>query len=521
MLADRLGVPDGTISNVSNRDRGGRRFAGSVSPSSASGQLNSTGTRGFAVSATLTGESVCTRVARRLEQTVGAHRFRIWFGRGAQLSHDEGQGRLRLSLPNRFVAEGIERQFGVQLRDMVAHELGASATLELCVESQRSPAVTPSTPPSAASANPPAAAPGREPHVASLRHSLDDFIVGACNQMAYAAAVQLAQATPAAPSPLFIHGGCGLGKTHLLQGVCRRLLQRRPDARVLYLTGEQFTNDFLAAIRTNSLERFRAKVRRLDLLAIDDVHFLADKEKTQQEFLHSFDAIDLSGSRLVLASDSHPRLIRQFSEALVSRCVRGMVVEVTPPDTAMRVRIVQALAAKRNLSLVQTVVQMLAARTAGSVREIEGVLTKLHALATLTDQAARPSGQSPVEVGCTLLHQLDAAERSIAPRKPVTPQAIFDALERRLQLSRGQIVGPTRTAYVVLGRDLFVHVARLTTMMSYPEIARLLARRSHSSVVAAAQRFEKRLARADSVRLPQGDITLPDLVAQLRRDVAV
>ncbi|NJL30883.1 MAG: ATP-binding protein, partial [Phycisphaerales bacterium] len=211
-------------------------------------------------------------------------------------------------------------------------------------------------------------------------------------------------------SPLFIHGGVGLGKTHLLQGICRRMLARQPHARIHYTTGEQFTNEFLTAVRSGKIDAFRQRIRKLDLLAVDDVHFIANKTATQQEFLHCFNAIDLAGARIVLASDQHPKLIQQFSQALVNRCVRGMVATVTTPDTSTRVKIVQTLAHRRGINLLESVVAVVAAKCPGSVRELEGTLTRLHALATLSPTTRGEDDNTAGLVGHTLVNRAFAAE---------------------------------------------------------------------------------------------------------------
>ena len=171
---------------------------------------------------------------------------------------------------------------------------------------------------------------------------------------------------------VFIHGECGVGKTHLLQAACQRHLDLNPSHAVRYTTGEQFTNEFLAAMRAAALDEFRARIRKLDLLAIDDIHFLASKTATQSEFLHTLDAIDFSGARVLLASDEHPRLIKRFSQSLVSRFLSGMVVRIDAPDRSTRLSLIRRLAATRSLPLSPAAEEMIVSRCMGSVRELEG-----------------------------------------------------------------------------------------------------------------------------------------------------
>jgi len=163
-------------------------------------------------------------------------------------------------------------------------------------------------------------------------------------------------------NPLFIHGNCGLGKTHLLQALCRRFIELHPTKRWMYLTGEEFTNEFLTALRTNKLDAFRRKMRDLDLLVIDDVHFLGGKKATQEEFLHTFNAIEAMGRQVVMASDNHPKLIEEFGESLINRFVSGMVVRIDPPNFATRCEILRALARRNAVSLPEEVVCWIARR---------------------------------------------------------------------------------------------------------------------------------------------------------------
>ena len=180
-----------------------------------------------------------------------------------------------------------------------------------------------------------------------LRHEMESFVVGPTNQLAYNTALYVAEFPGAQYNPLFIHGSCGLGKTHLLQGLCRKFIQHHPTKRWMYLTGEEFTNEFLAALRANKLDGFRRKVRDLDLLVIDDVHFLGGKRATQEEFLHTFNAIEAAGRQVVMASDNHPKLIEEFGESLINRFVSGMVVRVDPPNYATRCDILTSLCVAR------------------------------------------------------------------------------------------------------------------------------------------------------------------------------
>ncbi len=172
-----------------------------------------------------------------------------------------------------------------------------------------------------------------------LKLNLDTFVVGSSNELAYNAAKAVVNEEQSPFNPLFVHGGYGVGKTHLLQGICNAVAQKRPATNWLYLSAEEFANQFVLALKTKKLEAFRRKMRETDLLAIDDIHFLANKPSTQEEFLHTFNTISLAGKQVVLASDAHPKMIGQLSEKLVNRFVSGMVVKIDTPDFHTRCQI--------------------------------------------------------------------------------------------------------------------------------------------------------------------------------------
>lgn len=488
----------------------------------------------------------------------------MWFDRSARLGFRDPQ-KLQVVVPNRFVAAWIDRHFSTALREAANLELGHEVELDLQVDasqfSDHKPAgaeaipdpsltrslhsdsperpvaaadghgATPASPaalarPASAAAHAPTAAAKLQRFAGTLRHKLEDFICGPSNELAYAAAIRLVDdADPHSPAnPLFIHGGVGLGKTHLLQGICQRMLEHRPQARVLYTTGEQFTNDYIAAIRANRIEAWRKQIRRLDLLAVDDVHFMSNKQKTQQEFLHCFDAIDLSGARMVLASDNHPKLIEQFSAALVSRCMRGMVVEIKSPDTASRLAIVRALARRRGISLMETVVAVLASRCQGSVREIEGTLSKLHALANLLpaeesrDSEAVASGEGQRDrIGHVLLNRLFSLEQQSSPPRVLRMDDILGAVCEHMQVDKREVLGRGRRREAVLVRSLAIYLARQLTGLSYPEIAQAMGRQGHSTFVTAAGRIAQLVEKDAAVEAPQGHQPISSVITQLRQ----
>jgi chromosomal replication initiator protein len=315
-----------------------------------------------------------------------------------------------------------------------------------------------------------------------LRHDMDSFIVGAGSQLAYNAACYVAEFPGAQYNPLFIHGGCGLGKTHLLQGLCKRFVEHHPTKRWMYLTGEEFTNEFLTSLRSNKLDTFRRKIRDLDLLVIDDVHFLGGKRATQEEFLHTFNAIEAMGRQVVMASDNHPKLIEEFGESLINRFVSGMVVRIDPPNYLTRCQILRALAGRDGLSLCEEVIGWIARRVTQNVRELEGAITRVAAHVRLAGHAA------DVSLAQEALGDLD--RQLVAP---VRPESILQSVCQYFGLEHKDLMSGRRQRTVSLARSVAMFLVRRTAKLSFPEIGMRMGKRNHSTVISACRRIERAL----------------------------
>ncbi|MHC4420204.1 MAG: DnaA ATPase domain-containing protein [Planctomycetota bacterium] len=463
-------------------------------------------------------------ISRHLTEHIGHHSYDMWFGHSARFQV-EGTC-LEVATESRFVADWIKGHFHDAL-DVAAREaLGEAARVDLRVAPDlfgpstgadngnggpgpRAGRHGPANGTTGATLNAARRRPGR------LRR-LKDFVVGPCNKLAFAAARRIAQRAAGDTARLFLHGECGVGKTHLLQGIACRFTGRfaaRGPAAVRYLTAEQFTNEYINAVRANTIDRFRKRTRSLELLAIDDVHFLVNKASTQNEFLHTIDALDLAGARLVVASDEHPRRLG-FTPALSSRFVSGMVAGIERPDPATRITLLLKLAASRGLRLSAAAAETVAGRCSGSVRELEGAVNKLAALQLV-------SGPSPgAEVGLLLVEQL-FRDGSWRPKTPLQIGTVMDVVCARMVVSRAELMGSGRHRRVVTARGLVAWLARELTTMSYPEIAHALGRKHHSTVHTAAARIARQLRQQQRIEVGAngGALRLDELVDQLRHEV--
>ncbi|MGE5607656.1 MAG: chromosomal replication initiator protein DnaA [Bacillota bacterium] len=473
------------------------------------------------------------RLADAIAQRVGPQRFHVWFNNSTRL--DLKQDGLEIAVPNDFISEWIGRNFAQPIQDAAREVLGCSLRVRFNVVPQlfeigSEKPETGSTQPVALQADAPhrrlnedtvwhsaaaaltatipqpapriavtpapvlreSAEPSRAasaaPALPRLRHSLTDFVVGPSNQLAYNAAQYVAEFPGLQYNPLFIHGSCGLGKTHLLQGICKRFIEHHPTKRWMYFTGEEYTNEFLVGLRHNKLDAFRRRVRDLDLLVIDDVHFLGGKRATQEEFLHTFNAIEAMGKQIVMASDHHPKLIEEFSESLINRFVSGMVVRIDPPNFNTRCQILRNLLNIAGLQASEEMVAWVARRVTQNVRELEGAVTRIGAHSKLI-------GQQPDMA--MIQEALGDLERQLIA--PVKPDNILGAVCGYFGLEMRDLMSGRRQRTISLARSIAMYLVRKTAKLSFPEIGMRMGNRNHSTVISACRRMEQALEKNEKL----------------------
>ncbi len=467
-------------------------------------------------------QAVTRRISERLAERIGHHSYDMWFGDTTRL---QVQGScVQVATDSRFVAEWIDGHFRDEITGAARDTLGDLARVDLRVAPDLFDGGTPMASAAGARRRPAdgsarsVSGRGVNGPAGSLRR-FEDFVVGPSNRLAFTAAERVASGSAASTSPLNLHGECGVGKTHLLQGIAHAV-SRTDGATARYVTAEQFTNEYINAVRTNSIDRFRRRTRKVDLLAIDDVHFLANKTATQREFLHTIDAIDLSGSRLVLASDDHP-LRLGFTQALSSRFVAGMVARIERPDRETRITLIHRLAAARGLRVAAVAAERIAEQCVGSVRELQGAINKLAAVRLVGGNGKNGSngvdGRRQADIGLVLVEQL-FSDGSWRPRTPLHVNTVIDTVCNRLVVDRADLMGTGRHRRVVAARGLVAYLARSMTTLSYPEIAQALGRKHHSTIHTAVGRMNRQLK--DRIRVEVGEhsesVCVCELVDQLR-----
>ena len=317
------------------------------------------------------------------------------------------------------------------------------------------------------------------------RYTFDNFVVGPCNRFAYAAAQGCAESPGTAYNPLFLHGNVGLGKTHLLQSLCFALLENWPDIRILFLSCESFVNHFINALENGDLQRFRNKYRNVDVLVVDDIHLLANKERTQEEFFHTFNTLYNSGRQIILSSDSPPKDIPTLQERLVSRFKWGLVTEIEPPCYETRMAILKRKSRERGHEIPDDVAALLAERIDTNIRELEGAVTKLLTFAELSGQAVTRE-----------LVRESLSELFEVRRGQPTLDDIITVVTRHFGVKLSELQSKKRTNAVAFPRQIAMYLARQVTRHSLEELGGFFGGRDHSTVVYAVDKI-KRLSRED------------------------
>lgn len=330
-------------------------------------------------------------------------------------------------------------------------------------------------------------------------YTFENFVVGPSNRMAHAACLAVAENPGRAYNPLFVHGDVGLGKTHLLQAICHRVLGGCQPLTVLYLTGETFTNDFLEAVERGELHSFRHRYRHVDVLVIDDIQFLAERERSQEEFFHTFNTLRQAEKQIILSADCAPKELKSLQDRLVSRFSWGLVVRIDEPCYETRMAILRKKARARGMELPEEVLELIASHIRRNARELEGAINKL-------DMAsASCGGRITVELAREILRD------EIEPHRPrITMDDIIEAVTERFGVRRSELQGRRRSRSIALPRQVCMYLARELTRLTLEEIGGYFGGRDHTTVMHAVQTISE--ARRRDERL---DAELAGLIAAL------
>ncbi len=436
-------------------------------------------------------EAAWEAVRTGLKRSIGARTFDGWLKPVTLIGFDDDSGTVRLAAPSDFMANWVETHFAEQLlgawRAMlpqvsrVSIAAGADAPKPVLFAIAETAEIVEEV--AIAAADIPAEAVPRAAGSSNFeaRYSFDAFVVGKANEVAYNAAKTMAEGGTLGFNPLFLHGGTGLGKTHLMHAMGQEFLIRQPGARVIYMSAEKFMYEFVAAMRAKDTHSFKARLRAADVLMIDDVQFIAGKESTQEEFFHTMNEIISAGRRLVITADRSPQDLDGIESRILSRLSWGLVADVNPADFELRLNIiVKKLEAMPQVSMPQDVVMFLARRISANVRELEGALNRVVAYAMLT---GRTIDMEFVQE--TLADLLRATQRRIT----------IDEIQRRVcdhyRIKQTEMSSARRAREVARPRQVAMYLSKQLTPRSLPEIGRRFGGRDHTTVIHAVKQIEK------------------------------
>ncbi len=479
-----------------------------------------------------------TALTATIAGRVGPARYNLWFA-GHTKFRVEGS-HLTVGVPNRHFEEWLQKTFGRTVSEAVREVFGRPLEVRYAIEPDlfredrreqaevppgkillpESPSGIPepksfeSAPvpkialPSGAPASP-APADGKKstPSGRSRRwHKLSEFIVGACNRVAFAAAMSMIEEPGEGANPLVLHGPVGTGKTHLLEGIYAGLRRARPEWRVLYVTTEEFTNRFVNAMRMNKLGAFRKHFRECDALLVDDLHFLATKRATAEEFLHTFDVLLADSRQMVLTCDCHPRLADDFTAELTDRLLGGAVWGLTPPDAETRLNILRAKSQKEGGAAVpEEVLKYLAGQLRGNVRELEGALHSVRHYSRVTSR--------PVDLSLVREALAELLRHAVRVVQIADVERVICAV---LKLDAGAMQSKERAWAVSHPRMLAMYLARKHTTAAYSEIGGHFGGRNHSTVVAAEKKVRQWVEENAELSLGERRIRVREIIERVR-----
>ena len=418
----------------------------------------------------LSADALWGEISSRLRDALNDATYTTWFAETGPGSLDDGT--FVLLVPNDFTRDWIEGHFRGLLEAIVRDALGGERAVRIVV--RELPAVAREAP---APTRPPRSFDGLNP-----KYTFDSFVIGSSNRFAHAAALAVAEAPAQAYNPLFIYGGTGLGKTHLLQAVAAYVIEHTGDLSAHYVTSETFMNDFINSLRDKRIEGFKQRYRHYDVLLIDDIQFFEHKERIQEEFFHTFNSLYEARRQIVISSDRPPRAISTLESRLRSRFEWGLITDIQPPDLETRIAILRKKVKMDAIHVPDTqVLTFIASRISTNIRELEGALTRVVAFSSLT---GRPM---TVELAQEVLK--DVFPQGEMPE--ISVEQIQETVVERFGMTMQELTGDRRSQSIVYPRQVAMYLCRELTDSSLPKIGKKFGGRDHTTVIHATSKIAK------------------------------
>ena len=408
--------------------------------------------------------------------------FDTWVSSAEFLGYDEENSCFTIGVRNAYARDWLDNRLNATISRLLTGMMGSPVTTAFKVWS---PNTAKANRVESAPSTPAAPAANDSPTI-NHRYRFDNFVVGSDNRLAHAACMAVAESPSRAYNPLFLYGGVGLGKTHLLHAIGNACL---PDnLNVLYVSSEEFTNDLINAIRTHTTPAFREKYRQIDVLLIDDIQFIAGKESTQEEFFHTFNTLHGQNKQLVISSDRSPKALVTLEERLRSRFEWGLTVDIQPPDVETRLAILRSKAERAGREVPGEILEMIARQVQSNIRELEGALNRVLAYADL----------SGIPLTLELAH--NALSDFLPQGMDLKPDDVLDAVSRAFGVSNDRLIGRERTREVALPRQIAMYLLREEGGISLPQIGEMIGGRDHTTVIYACDKVNDLMETDDRLR---------------------
>lgn len=429
----------------------------------------------------MTLEDVWNKSLSQIEEKVGSSVSDLWF-RPIKLSQLKEQS-VTLEIPNKFFKDWIEENYPEIVAEIVGNITGYPVTIRYRIAEKIDPDVKKMD----------MRLENRRQKLASRgiylnpKYTFENFITGPSNEFAHAAAKAVADAPGKVYNPFFIYGGVGLGKTHLITAIGNAVIDKSPDISVIYVSAEQFTNEVVSAIRHEKMGELKQKYRNIDLLLLDDIHFIANKTQTQEEFFHTFNAIYEKQKQIVISSDRPPKEIGAVTDRLRSRFSMGLIADIQPPELETKVAILQKKSEMEKITLPEDVTYYLAAKVKSNIRELEGCLIRLGAQSSLT---GRPVTK---DMAKSILQDLIEEDE-----KPVTTDHIQKTVCEHFALKLADMKAKKRTKEVALPRQVAMYLSKQLTSLSLNDIGKNFGGKDHATVIYACKQIEEKRAKDEA-----------------------